>query len=57
MNFDEELVELVRLFPCLWQTTYKGYKDNRLRESAWKEVAEKVRCYCSAGSASKVATV
>ena len=42
MNFEEALIEQVRLFPCLWQTTSKSYKDLRVRENAWKEVADQV---------------
>ena len=40
---EEKLVEAVRSFPCLWQTTFKGYRDIKARENAWKEVAAQVK--------------
>ena len=43
MDFEEKLVEAVRSFPCLWQTTSKCYRDIRARENAWKEVAQQVK--------------
>ena len=44
LEMDEEaLVEAVRSFPCLWQSSSKKYKDLRAKENAWKEVAKEVR--------------
>ena len=40
---EEKLIESVRKFPCLWNASYKAYKDQRARENAWKEVAKVVR--------------
>ena len=42
MEDDEKLIEAVRSFPCLWQTSSKSYKNMRVRENAWKEVAKQV---------------
>ena len=45
MDAEEKLIEAVRSFPCLWQTTLKGYRDIKARENAWKEVALQVKHY------------
>ena len=39
---DERLIEAVRAKQCLWKVTTMSYKDLRLKENAWKEVAEEV---------------
>ena len=39
---DEELIELVRGYPCLWQVTSKAYRDQIAKENSWKEVSSKV---------------
>ena len=37
MNFTKEnLIEAVRRFPCLYDTTMKEYKDDLVRENVWK---------------------
>ena len=43
---DEQLIEAVREFPCIWQLSSLSYKDIRAKENAWKAVAAKVlTCY------------
>ena len=32
----ENLIEAVRRFPCMYDTARKEYKDDLLRENAWK---------------------
>lgn len=40
---DEQLIEAVREFPCIWQLSSLSYKA---KENAWKAVAAKVlTCY------------
>ena len=39
---EEALVEAVRGFSCLWQTSCKKYKDLRAKENVWKEVSGQV---------------
>ena len=34
----EQLIEAVRKFPCLYDTTKKEYKDDLIRENAWKAI-------------------
>ena len=34
----ESLIESVRKFPCLYDTRRKDYKDDGIRENAWKLV-------------------
>ena len=37
MNFTKDnLIEAVRRFPCLYDTTMKEYKDDLVWENAWK---------------------
>ena len=33
---EEKLIEEVREFPCIWDTSSRSYKDQRARENAWK---------------------
>ena len=40
---EEAFVEAMRSYPCLWQTSCKKYKDLRVKDNAWKEVALQVR--------------
>lgn len=42
---EEKLIEAVRCFPCLWQVAAKAYRDQRAKENAWKEVANKVKLH------------
>ena len=37
---DEQLIEAVREFPCLWQVSSRAYKDLRAKENAWKEISQ-----------------
>ncbi|MPC13562.1 hypothetical protein E2C01_006299 [Portunus trituberculatus] len=39
---DEILVEEVAKHPSLWQLTHPKYKDQRLKDNVWAEVADKV---------------
>ena len=39
----ESLIESVRQFPCLYDTRQKEYKDNGIRENAWKLVVCEVQ--------------
>ena len=39
---EEKLIEEVREFPCIWDTSSWSYKDQRARENAWKHVAQVV---------------
>ena len=41
-KMEEQLIESVRNFPCLWQTGSKSYRDLRARENSWKEVSGRV---------------
>ena len=38
----ELLIEAVRKMPCLYDTTKKEYKDELVRENAWKSVCPEV---------------
>ena len=38
----EQLIESVRKLPCLYDTSTKEYKDEMVRENAWKRVCEEV---------------
>ncbi len=38
----ELLIEAVRHFPCLYDTSKKEYKDEIVRENAWKKVCVEV---------------
>ena len=37
---NEELVETVRTFPCLYDKSKKEYKDKNVVQNAWKEVVD-----------------
>ena len=39
---DEKIIEGVREFSCIWDTSSKSYKDQRARENAWKHIADTV---------------
>ena len=43
---EERIIETVRGLPCLWHPENKFYKDLRVKENAWKEVAMKVSVSC-----------
>ena len=44
MDLKEKLVEAVRSFPCLWQTTSKCTTEIlEPRENDWKEIAQQVK--------------
>ena len=40
---DEVLVEEIAKHPSLWQLSHAKYKDQRVKDNIWAEVAEKVR--------------
>ena len=42
MAEDEAIIEAVRKFECLWKIRSRVYKDLRVKENAWKSVAEEV---------------
>ena len=37
---NEELAEVIRKYPCLYDKSKKEHKDKNVTENAWKEVAE-----------------
>ena len=37
---NEEFVETVRTFPCLYDKSKKEYKDKNVVQNAWKEVVD-----------------
>ena len=39
---NEELVETVRTFPCLYDISKKEYKDKNIVHNTWKEVADQL---------------
>ena len=39
---EEKLAEEVRLFPCLYDKTEKGYKDADILMDAWNAIAAKL---------------
>ena len=39
---NEELVETVQTFPCLYDTSKKEYKDKNIAHNTWKEVADQL---------------
>ena len=41
---DEDLINAVRDFPCLWHVGEASYRNTRAKEYTWKEVA--ARSYC-----------
>jgi len=36
---DEKLIECVRNYPVLYKLSDKNYKDNSVKENAWKEIS------------------
>ena len=40
---DEILVELIAIYPALYDASHADYKDYMIKENIWKEVSEKVR--------------
>ena len=42
MEGEEQLVEAVRGFPCLWMVKSKAYKDLIAKENAWKAISKEV---------------
>ena len=40
---NEELAEVIRKYPCLYDKSKKEYKDKNVTENAWKEVADRKR--------------
>ena len=40
MQDEEELAEEVRLYPCLYDKSTKGYKEKYVVANAWTKVAE-----------------
>lgn len=44
LRADEKLIEVVKRFPCLWETHSKSFRDLAAKENAWKVVSAEVRC-------------
>lgn len=42
MEGDEQLIEAVRGFSCLWMVKSKAYKDQTAKENAWKAISKQV---------------
>jgi len=40
---DEKLIEYVRNYPVVYKLTDKNYKDNSIKENAWKEISHVIR--------------
>ena len=38
----EQLIESVRKYPCLYDTARSDYKDDGIRENAWRLICEEV---------------
>ena len=38
----EELAEIIRKYPCLYNKSRKEYKDKNVTKNAWKEVADQL---------------
>lgn len=34
----EQLIESVRKYPCLWKVDTEDYKNNEIKEAAWRKV-------------------
>ena len=39
---NEELVEVIRKYPCLYDKSKKEYKDKNVTKNAWIEVADQL---------------
>ena len=39
---NEELAEVIRKYPCLYDKSKKEHKDKNVTENAWKEVADQL---------------
>ena len=39
---NEELAEVIRRYPCLYDKSRKEYKDKNVAENAWKEVVNQL---------------
>ena len=42
VDIDEILAEAVRRFPVLYNKSLKEFKNNQMKDNAWKKVAEQV---------------
>ena len=42
VDIDEILAEAVYSFPVLYNKSLKEFKDNQMKDNAWKKVAEQV---------------
>ena len=42
LRADEKLVEVVKGYPCLWDTRSKTFRDLMAKENAWKVVSAEV---------------
>jgi hypothetical protein len=38
-NLEAHLIEEVRRFPCLWDTTTRAYKETPLKVEAWRQIS------------------
>ena len=43
LRADEKLIEVVKRYPCLWETHSKSFRDLVAKENAWKVVSSEVR--------------
>ena len=39
---EEKLIEGVKSFPCLWEVSCKGFRDQKAKENAWRAIASEV---------------
>ena len=42
VDIDETLAEAVRSFPVLYNKSLKEFKDNQMKNNAWRKVTEQV---------------
>lgn len=42
LKADEKLIEVVKRFPCLWETHSKAFRDLVAKDNAWKVVSSEV---------------
>ena len=40
---DEQLMELVQTFPCIYNKRRKDYIDSRVKQNAWKAIADQLQ--------------
>jgi len=40
---DEKLIEAIKTYQCLWNTSATSYRDVKAKDMAWNQVATQVR--------------